>query len=36
MSCRIDWFDGQLNLDPDKLRFSDETAASTKMARLLA
>lgn len=28
------WFDGQLDLDPDKLVFIDETGASTKMARL--
>ncbi|WP_152599784.1 IS630 family transposase [Hoeflea sp. BAL378] len=31
---RIAWFDGQLDLDPEKLIFIDETAASTKMARL--
>ena len=31
---RIAWFDGQLDLDPKKLIFIDETAASTKMARL--
>jgi transposase len=28
------WFDGQLDLDPEKLIFIDETSASTKMARL--
>ncbi|MCJ9674927.1 MULTISPECIES: IS630 family transposase [unclassified Neorhizobium] len=28
------WFDGQLNLDPEKLIFVDETGLSTKMARL--
>jgi hypothetical protein len=28
------WFDGQLDLDPSRLVFIDETAASTKMARL--
>jgi hypothetical protein len=28
------WFDGQLDLDPDRLVFIDETGASTKMARL--
>lgn len=28
------WFDHQLNFDPDKLVFIDETGASTKMARL--
>jgi len=28
------WFEGQLDLDPAKLVFIDETAATTKMARL--
>lgn len=28
------WFEGQLDLDPAKLVFLDETAATTKMARL--
>jgi len=28
------WFDGQPDLDPEKLIFIDETSASTKMARL--
>jgi len=28
------WFEGQLDLDPDKLVFIDETGATTKMARL--
>lgn len=28
------WFDGQFDLDPERLIFIDETAASTKMARL--
>ena len=28
------WFDGQLDLDPQKLIFIDETGLSTKMARL--
>lgn len=28
------WFDSQLDLDPGKLIFIDETSASTKMARL--
>lgn len=28
------WFDGQLDLDPTKLVFLDETGATTKMARL--
>ncbi|HET9961919.1 MAG TPA: IS630 family transposase [Nitrospiraceae bacterium] len=31
---RRDWFDGQLDLDPAKLVFIDETGLSTKMARL--
>ena len=31
---RLAWFEGQLDLDPDKLVFIDETGASTKMARL--
>jgi transposase len=31
---RQDWFDGQLDLDPGKLVFIDETGLSTKMARL--
>lgn len=33
-AARQAWFDGQLDLDPDKLIFIDETGASTKMARL--
>ncbi len=32
--ARQAWFDGQLDLDTDKLIFIDETGASTKMARL--
>ena len=28
------WFEGQLDLDPQKLVFIDESGASTKMARL--
>jgi len=28
------WFDGQIDLDPTRLIFIDETGASTKMARL--
>jgi len=32
--AREAWFEGQLDLDPDKLVFIDETAATTKMARL--
>ncbi len=31
---RESWFEGQLDLDPAKLVFVDETDASTKMARL--
>lgn len=31
---RRTWFDGQLDLDPERLIFINETAASTKMARL--
>ena len=34
MKRRRDWFDGQLDLDPAKLVFIDETGLSTKMARL--
>jgi len=33
-AAREDWFDSQLDLDPAKLVFIDETGASTKMARL--
>ena len=33
-AAREAWFDGQLDLDPAKLIFIDETGASTKMARL--
>lgn len=33
MKRRQDWFDGQLDLDPDRLVFIDETWASTNMAR---
>lgn len=33
-AARQAWFDGQLDLDPAKLVFIDETGASTKMARL--
>jgi transposase len=28
------WFEGQLDLDPEKLVFIDETSATTKMARI--
>ena len=31
---REDWFEGQLDLDPARLVFVDETGASTSMARL--
>lgn len=34
MSKRRAWFHSQLDLDPDRLVFIDETGASTKMARL--
>jgi len=33
MKRREDWFDSQLDLDPEKLIFIDETWASTNMAR---
>lgn len=33
MKWREDWFDGQLDLDPEHLVFIDETWASTNMAR---
>ena len=33
MKRRQDWFDGQLDLDPEKLVFVDETWVSTNMAR---
>ena len=33
-AAREDWFEGQLDLDPNRLIFIDETGASTKMARL--
>lgn len=32
-AARTDWFEGQLDLDPDRLVFLDETWASTNMAR---
>jgi transposase len=32
--AREAWFEGQLDLDPEKLIFIDETGATTKMARL--
>jgi hypothetical protein len=31
---RQEWFDGQLDLDPARLVFIDETGLSTKMSRL--
>jgi hypothetical protein len=30
---REDWFEGQLDLEPERLVFIDETSASTNMAR---
>ena len=33
-AAREAWFDAQLDLDPDRLVFIDETGANTKMARL--
>lgn len=33
-AAREAWFEGQLDLDPQRLVFIDETGASTKMARL--
>jgi len=33
LTRRQDWFDGQIDLDPEKLVFIDETGLSTKMAR---
>ena len=33
-AAREDWFDGQDNLDPERLIFIDESGLSTKMARL--
>ena len=32
--ARATWFEGQLDLDPERLVFIDETGANTKMARL--
>ena len=34
MREREEWFESQLDLDPERLVFIDETSASTKMARL--
>jgi len=33
-AARETWFEGQLDLDPERLIFVDETSASTKMSRL--
>jgi transposase len=33
-AARETWFEGQLDLDPERLVFIDETSASTKMGRL--
>jgi hypothetical protein len=33
-AARERWFEGQLDLDPTRIVFIDETAANTKMARL--
>jgi hypothetical protein len=33
-AAREAWFEGQLDLDPARLIFIDETSASTKMARI--
>jgi transposase len=32
-AARLAWFEGQLDLDPDRLVFLDETATTTKMIR---
>ena len=32
-AAREAWFEGQLDLDPERLVFMDETAAATNMAR---
>ncbi|MGC3777785.1 hypothetical protein ACPUD5_25670, partial [Escherichia coli] len=32
-AARLSWFERQLDLDPDKLVFLDETATNTKMVR---
>ena len=34
LARRQAWFDGQIELDPERLIFIDETGANTKMARL--
>ncbi|WLA40841.1 IS630 family transposase [Bradyrhizobium elkanii] len=33
-AAREEWFEGQIDLDPERLVFVDETSANTKMARL--
>ncbi|HEX6293349.1 MAG TPA: IS630 family transposase [Herpetosiphonaceae bacterium] len=33
-AAREEWFEGQVDLDPERLVFIDETSANTKMARL--
>ena len=33
MEARERWFEGQLDLDPDRVVFLDETAAATNMVR---
>lgn len=33
-AARAAWFEGQINLDPERLVFLDETGATTKMTRL--
>ncbi|UPT90357.1 IS630 family transposase [Bradyrhizobium barranii subsp. apii] len=33
-AAREEWFEGQIDLDPERLVFIDETSANTKMARL--
>jgi transposase len=33
-AAREDWFEGQIDLDPERLVFIDETSANTKMSRL--
>ncbi|GJE04483.1 hypothetical protein GMJLKIPL_6447 [Methylobacterium isbiliense] len=32
-AARLSWFEGQLDLDPDRLVFINETATTTKMIR---
>ena len=32
MEAREDWFEGQLDLDPERVVFLDETATATDMA----